>query len=118
MWSTPVEIITDADDYPVAGWMDDDGNVFVAWTQQTTGNLMSVKLSYAAGAWSLNTEATVYSLDDNYFPALYKDRNGTLLITWSPPQRTMSANRKANVGPRTSEFSRPKKAPLTTKLPR
>ncbi len=82
-WSTPVEIITDAADYPVAGWMDDEGNVFVAWTRQTTGNLMSVKLSYAAGAWSLNTEATVYSQDDNYFPALYKDRNGTLLITWS-----------------------------------
>lgn len=82
-WSTPVDIITDAADYPAGGFIDSTDCIFVAYTKQTSHDLAVVKLTYSAGSWSVGTTYTVYNGDDNYFPTIYKDSDQTLYITWS-----------------------------------
>lgn len=82
-WSDPVDIITDAADYPTGGLIDATDCIFVVYTKETSGDLAVVKLTYGGGAWSVGTTYTVYNGDDNYFPTIYKDPDQTLYVTWS-----------------------------------
>jgi len=82
-WSEPTDIITDAADYPVSGYLDENDCIFVVYTKQTSGDLCMVKLTYGGGSWSVGTGYTVYNGEDNYFPVIYKDLYSTLYVTWS-----------------------------------
>jgi len=82
-WSAPNDIITDAADYPVGGFIDDTDCVFVVYTKQTSGDLAVLKLTYGGGTWSVGTTYVIYNGDDNYFPTIYKDCYQTLYVTWS-----------------------------------
>ncbi|MFC1476003.1 hypothetical protein ACFLQW_03275 [Candidatus Zixiibacteriota bacterium] len=82
-WSTPIDIVTDAADYPVGGFIDSSDCLFMVYTKQTSHDLAVVKLTYSAGSWSVGTTHTIYNGDDNYFPTIYKDSDQTLYVTWS-----------------------------------
>jgi hypothetical protein len=82
-WSSPVDIVTDAADFPVGGYIDGNNCIFVVYTKQTSHDLAVVKLTYGAGSWSVGTVYTVYNGDDNYFPTICKDSDQTLYVTWS-----------------------------------
>jgi len=82
-WSAPIDIVTDAADYPAGGFIDAAECIFVVYTRQITHDLAVVKLTYSAGSWSVGTTYTIYDGDDNYFPTIYKDSDQTLYVTWS-----------------------------------
>ncbi len=82
-WSTPQTIATNAADYPVAATMDSDGNVYIAFTAETTLDLLFRKLSFSAGVWTVGAEATIYNDKDNYFPSILKDVSGKLWVSWT-----------------------------------
>ncbi|MFH0931109.1 MAG: hypothetical protein V1890_04140 [Candidatus Zixiibacteriota bacterium] len=51
-WSSSVNIVTNSADFPCSGFMDSSGNLYLAYTVQTSLALAMVKLSFANGAWS------------------------------------------------------------------
>ncbi len=82
-WSAPIDCITDAADFPGSAFMDDDGNIYIVYTQDSTNDLTTVKLTYASGVWSIGNTHTICDVADNYYPAVYKDADQTLHVTWS-----------------------------------
>jgi hypothetical protein len=82
-WSTPTTIASNAADYPVSGWMDEAGNIYVVYTKATTLDLLFRKLTLVAGEWTVGSEVTVYNDKDNYFPSIVKQDSGKLNLCWS-----------------------------------
>ena len=82
-WSDPTEVATDSADYPPSAYMDSEGNIYVVYTQQTTLNLLELKMSFSQGSWSLGTVNTVCNVAENYFPSIIKDCTNRLWISWT-----------------------------------
>ena len=82
-WSDPTEIAIDSADYPPSAFMDSDGNIYVVYTQQTSLNLLELKMSFSQGNWSLGTVNTVCNVGENYFPGIIKDSTDRLWISWT-----------------------------------
>ncbi len=84
-WFAPADVITDSADEPYAAVMDDQANVCVAYTQQTTGALRCVKLTFASGTWATQSPATVYDSapTTNKYPSILMDLYGRLWIAWT-----------------------------------
>jgi hypothetical protein len=81
--SEPEEIASDSADYPPSGCMDADGNIYVVYTQQTSLDLLELKMIFTQGSWSLETVNTVCNVGQNYFPSMLRDPFGRLWITWT-----------------------------------
>lgn len=82
-WASEAIIVSDSADYPACACMDDDGNVYVFYTVQTSLNLAMMKLSLSDGAWSVGSVNTVYNGDANYFPSAFKDIWGRLWVSFT-----------------------------------
>ncbi len=82
-WSTPVTVINDAGDYPFDALMDDDGNIYLAYSLGANNDLVLRKLSFSAGNWSTGSLITIYNGDDNYFPSPCLESTGRLWVSWS-----------------------------------
>ena len=82
-WSDPVNLVTDSADFPPSAFMDSGGNIYVAYTQQTSLNLLELKMSFSQGSWSLGTVNTVCNVGQNYFPSIIKDSTDRLWISWT-----------------------------------
>lgn len=82
-WSTPATVINDTGDYPFDALMDDDGNIYLAYTLDTGNDLVMRKLSFSGGNWSTGSLVTIYNGDDNYFPSLCLESTDRLWVGWS-----------------------------------
>ncbi|HER00513.1 MAG TPA: hypothetical protein ENO22_14345 [candidate division Zixibacteria bacterium] len=82
-WSSPQQVVTDSADYPAGCWMDSNGNIYLAYTAETSLNLMHKKLSFADGGWTAGNAATIYNAGSNYYPSLFKDHYGRLWVSWT-----------------------------------
>lgn len=84
-WAAPADIISDAADDPSAAFMDDNGNLFIAYTQQTTGALISVKLTFSGGTWATQAPVTVYDsgTSANRYPSVHIDSYDRIWIAWT-----------------------------------
>lgn len=82
-WSDAVNIITNSADYPCSGYMDSSGNVYLAYTVQSTLSLAMVKLSFINGSWSIGTVRNICTVESNYYPSLLKDSVNRLWVSWS-----------------------------------
>jgi hypothetical protein len=81
--SQPVTIVTDSADYPPSAHMDSDGNIYLVYTQQSSLNLLELKMSFSQGSWSLGSVNSVCDVGENYFPSIIKDTTGRLWISWT-----------------------------------
>jgi len=84
-WSDPGSFVLESADLPFGAVMDDQGDVYVAYTQQTTGALRCVKLIFANGTWATQTPATVYDSETstNKYPSILKDDYGRIWVAWT-----------------------------------
>ena len=82
-WSQETSIITDSADYPACAYMDDDGNVYVAYTVQTSLDLTEKKLTFSDGEWSVGAKHVIYDGDSNYYPSFFKDVYDRLWVSWT-----------------------------------
>lgn len=83
VWSEPEEIVSDSADYPCSGFMDADGNIYLVYTQQSSLDLLELKMSFTQGSWSVGTINTVCNVGQNYFPSALKDSINRLWIAWT-----------------------------------
>jgi hypothetical protein len=82
-WSSPALIINDSADYPFDAVMNEEGNIYVAYTLASTNDLVSCKLTYSSGSWTAGSSCTVYNGDDNYYPSISHEPDGRLWVSWS-----------------------------------
>ena len=82
-WSDPTEVATDSADFSPSAYMDSDGNIYVVYTQQTSLNLLELKMSFSQGSWNVGTVNTVCNVGESYFPSIIKDPTNRLWISWT-----------------------------------
>lgn len=82
-WGSPVTIASDAADQPFDAAMESGGTIHVVYTEQTTNNLVTKKLTFANGSWSVGSKVTIYNVNPSYMPSLACEANGKLWVSWS-----------------------------------
>ncbi len=82
-WSTPLTIATDASDLPYDCVMDEDFNIYVAYSETSTDYLVSRKLYFSNGIWSISTKVTIYNGDTSYYPSLAIEDTGKIWVGWA-----------------------------------
>lgn len=82
-WSGAVSIVTNSADYPCCGYMDSSGNVYLAYTVQSSLALAMVKLSFVNGSWSIGTVRNICTVESSYYPSVLKDSINRLWVSWS-----------------------------------
>jgi len=81
-WSSLVTIATDVADQPFDCVMDANNHLFVVYTQQSTGYLLSRRLNFSGGVWAINAAVTVYNSDSRQ-PSIVIDSAGDLRIAFT-----------------------------------
>lgn len=84
-FSNPVAVVTDSGDSPFDAFMNDDGDIYIAYTITGTEYLGFVKLTFSDGEWSAGTPVTVYDGGASYHPSILKLTSGYLWIAYSRP---------------------------------
>lgn len=82
-WSEETVIVSDSANYPACAYMDDEGNIYVAYTVQTTFELAEKKLVYSDGIWNAGSKNVIYSGDANFYPSFYKDLWNRLWVSFT-----------------------------------
>jgi len=77
-WIDPVALITDSADYPVGACIDNIGNIYVIYVQQTTMNLIYFKLAFYGGGWNTGSPVTVLNSGLAYYPVIARNNDGYL----------------------------------------
>ena len=82
-WSDGTSIIIDSADHPPCACMDDDSNIYVAYTVEDSLDLAFKKLTFADGLWNVGTKRVIYEGDSNRCPSLFKDEFNRLWVSWT-----------------------------------
>jgi len=82
-WSTPTTIASDAADKPCDSLIDNSGNIHVVYSETATKYLVTKKLSFSGGSWTVGSKVTVYNGAEAYNPSAAIEEGGTLWVSWS-----------------------------------
>ncbi|HUU45145.1 MAG TPA: hypothetical protein VM118_05370 [Acidobacteriota bacterium] len=84
-WLDPGSFVSESADLSFGAVIDDEANVYVAYTQQATEALRCVKLTFANGTWATQTPATVYDSEtsSNKYASILKDDYGRIWVAWT-----------------------------------
>lgn len=82
-WSTPVTIASDAADQPCDSVIESDGDVHVIYTESSTSLLVTKKLTFSGGGWTVGSRVTIYNGTGAYFPSVTVEAEGKLWVSWS-----------------------------------
>ena len=82
-WSTPVTIASDAADEPCDCLMDTNGNIHIVYSEITTKYLVTKKLSFSGGSWTIGSKVIIYNSNESYNPSITVEDSGKLWVSWS-----------------------------------
>jgi hypothetical protein len=69
-WSTPVTIASDSADEPFDAVMSAIGDIHVVYSEVTTQYLVTHKLVFSGGVWSVASKVTIYNGDVSLYPSI------------------------------------------------
>jgi hypothetical protein len=82
-WSSLSTVVNDSADFPFDAIIDDNNNIFLAYTLDSNHNLVVRKLTYSGGNWTSGSLNTIYNIDDNYYPSITIQQSNCLWVSWS-----------------------------------
>ncbi|MCP4582262.1 MAG: hypothetical protein GY839_11655 [candidate division Zixibacteria bacterium] len=82
-WSEPYSRITDSADYPLSACIDENGNLYVVYVQQTSMNLIFIKLTFSAGEWVSGSPVTLFDAGPGYYPVIARNDDGDLCCAFA-----------------------------------
>ncbi len=82
-WSSLSNVVSDSADFPFDAVMDENNNIHLVYTLDSSHNLVVRKLTYSGGNWSVGSLNTVYNADDNFYPSITIQQGSRLWISWS-----------------------------------
>ncbi len=80
-WSAPLTVATDAIDDAFAAAIDAVGNIHIVYTEITTEYLVTKKLSFAAGIWTVGSKITIYNGNPSHFPTTAIEPLGRIWVS-------------------------------------
>ena len=93
-WSSGQTVVSDADDQAFDAVMETAGDIHLVYSEQTTDYLVTRRLAFSNGAWSVGGKVTVFNGNPAYDPAIVKDTGGVLWVAYA---RFVSPNRSIYV---------------------
>lgn len=100
-WMSPVVVAEDANDRSFDAVMLPGGDIHVVYGETATNYLVTRKLIYADGAWSVGEKVTVYNGGQCYSPSLAADSAGRFWVAWAryaAPSRVIYAKSSLDDG--------------------
>lgn len=79
-WSSLTTVADDSHNAPIDAVIDDSGSVYVVYIEQTTEYLVSKKLTFNDGEWSVGSKVYVLNTSPCYVPNITIVNNSNLLI--------------------------------------
>jgi hypothetical protein len=101
VWSTPQTVATDSHDADFDAVMDASGNIQIVYGENGTDYLVTRRLTFAGGSWSVGSKVTVYSGAASLAPSIALEVSGKLWVTWcrySAPNRFVQAKSSSDNG--------------------
>ncbi len=82
-WSTSQTILSDANDDSCDASIDANGNIYLVYMAITTGYIVSRKLSFVSGVWSVGSQVEIYNGSTCYNPSVSIEPSGKLWVTFT-----------------------------------
>ncbi len=82
-WSSLTTIAGDAADQPCDCLMDSEHNVHVVYSEDSSENLVTRKLTFFGGVWSVGPKVTIYSGDPSLYPSVAIETGTKLWVSWT-----------------------------------
>jgi hypothetical protein len=100
-WSSLQTVADDAADYNYDCRMSAAGDIHLVYSEQGTGYLVTRKLTFDNGSWSVGPKVTIYDGAQCFDPSLAIDSTGRLWVSWSrfvSPTRLIQVKSSADGG--------------------
>jgi hypothetical protein len=82
-WSDLQLVANDSADDRFDAAMDAEGNIHVVYTELTTLYLVTRKLSFSGGSWTVGPKVTIFNGNPCYTPSIAIETGGKLWVSWS-----------------------------------
>jgi len=82
-WSAPITIASDAVDDTFAAAIDANGNIHFVYTETSTEFLVTKKLSFSGGTWSVGSKVTIFNGNPSHFPTVAIETGGTIWVSYT-----------------------------------
>ncbi len=82
-WSAPATVVTDAVDDAFSAAIDSNGNIHIVYTETSTEYLVTKKLSFSAGVWSVGSKVTIYNGNPSYYPTVAIETGGNIWVCYT-----------------------------------
>lgn len=100
-WSSLATIASDASNGSFDARMTANGDIHVVYTEEATGYLVTRKLTFGEGSWSVGSKVTIYNGTQCYDPSLAVASDGELWVAYSrfvSPNRSIYAKSSSDDG--------------------
>lgn len=82
-WSSAITIVSDAIDDAFAAAMDSTGNIHIVYSESGTEHLVTKKLTFADGIWTVGSKVTIFDGDPGHFPSVAIETGGRIWVIYT-----------------------------------
>lgn len=82
-WSAPVTVATDAIDDAFAAAIDSTGNIHIIYSETATEFLVTKRLSFASGIWTVGSKVTIYNGNLSHYPTVAIEPGGRIWVSYT-----------------------------------
>ena len=83
VWAVPETMIYDSADYPFDAVMNSTGDIYLAYTLESSHALVLRKLTFSLGGWHAGTLRTIYNVSGCYFPSILIESPEKLWVSYT-----------------------------------
>ena len=83
VWAVPETMIYDSADYPFDAVMNSTGDIYLAYTLESSHALVLRKLTFSLGGWHAGTLRTIYNVSGCYFPSILIESPEMLWVSYT-----------------------------------
>lgn len=82
-WSAPITIATDAVDDAFSAAINSGGNIHIVYTEITTEYLVTKKLSFSSGTWTVGGKVTIFNGNPSYYATVDIETGGRIWVCYT-----------------------------------
>ncbi len=83
LWSSSIAVAADAIDDTFAAAINAGGNIQVVYTETTTENLVTKKLTFTGGIWAIGSKVTIFNGNPSHFPTVAIEPGGRIWVSYT-----------------------------------
>ena len=83
VWSAPITVASDAVDNAFAAAITAGGDIHIFYTETATEYLVTKKITFTGGTWSVGSKITIFNGNPSYFPTAAIEPGGTIWVSYT-----------------------------------